>query len=53
MNWQCVCTGQGGGVYSAECPIHDHSVDTTNPHWRWWYDNHLKKQRIIKERLGW
>lgn len=53
MSWRCVCAGQGGTVYSSECPIHDPNVDTSNPRWRKWYDDHLKAQRRIKERLGW
>lgn len=51
--WQCVCAGQGGEIYSAQCPIHDPHVDTTDVVWRKWYDDHLEAQRKIKERLGW
>jgi len=52
-NWRCICSGQGGSVYSAQCPIHDSSVDTADPYWRKCYDGHLEGQRRIKERLGW
>lgn len=51
--FKCVCAGQGGSVYSAQCPIHDPSVDTSDPYWRKWYDDHLEAQWKIKERLGW
>jgi hypothetical protein len=45
---QCVCIGQGGTIYMVDCPIHDHSVDTDDAHWRLRYENHL-----TKERVGW
>lgn len=51
--WKCVCSGQGGSAYSAQCPIHDPSVDTANLNWRKWYDDHLVAQQKIGERLGW
>lgn len=51
--WRCVCAGQGGTVYSAMCPIHDPGVNTADPTWRRWYDEHLKAQQAIIERLGW
>lgn len=51
--FQCICAGQGGSVYSSECPWHDPSVDTNDPHWRKSYEGHLEAQRRIKEKLGW
>lgn len=51
--WRCVCAVQGGSPYSPLCPIHDTTVDTADPHWRKWYDDHLEAQQRIKERLGW
>jgi hypothetical protein len=53
MTLRCVCAGQGGSTYSALCPVHDPSVDTTDATWRKWYDEHLEQQKRIKERLGW
>lgn len=50
---QCICSGQGGSVYSADCPIHDSSVDRSDPAWRSRYIAHLEAQARIKERLGW
>jgi hypothetical protein len=51
--WQCICAGQGGTVYSSECPIHDPGVDYADPNWRKRYDDYLEAQRRIKARLGW
>lgn len=51
--WKCVCAGQGGEVYSAQCPIHDPHVDTNDGVWRKWYEDHLIAQAKIVERLGW
>lgn len=51
--FRCICSGQGGSVYSADCPLHDSHVDTRDPLWRKRYDGHLDAQRKIKERLGW
>lgn len=53
VQFRCICTGQGGSVYSADCPLHDNAVDTDDPAWRRRYDGHLEAQRKIKERLGW
>lgn len=51
--WKCVCSGQGGEVYSSQCPIHDPHVDTKDPFWRKWYDDHLEAQRQVMKMLGW
>lgn len=51
--WKCVCAGQGGEVYSSECPVHDPHVDTSSPTWREWYFRHLSSQAHIKRTLGW
>jgi hypothetical protein len=51
--WQCVCAGQGGEIYSCDCPIHDSRVDVTEPRWLAWYHEHLAAQAKITERLGW
>lgn len=50
---RCICSGQGGSVYSADCPLHDSHVDTADPYWRRRYDAHVEAQLKIKERLGW
>lgn len=53
IHLHCVCAGQGGSVYSAQCPIHDPHVDRDDPHWQRWYDDHNEAQRKVMERLGW
>lgn len=50
---RCICAGQGGTVYSSDCPTHDHTVDTTDIDWQRRYEQHIEAQAKAMERLGW
>lgn len=47
--WRCTCPGPDGA--QADCPRHDPTVDTGDPHWRKRYDDHQAAQQKIKDRL--